>query len=223
MALFPETKDLSSIDPCLIYAFTEPNSGKSINAKRTAGFYGGLSGDQYGALYTTNFAAIKTHQVTLGNTAVPYSQGHCLGTIESCDSVNRGNAFGAVLETVNIAYTGDVAAASLPDLDLWILSRATDFTGSSFTNAGFPSISATDTPYIVGSVPIRVASGHWRQFKSSAGVVQRSIATVNPFLSFNTNNSSDSASDIGVLVVTQTAFTPAGASAFLVSLTIRKG
>lgn len=223
MAQTPQTThfDLNHI---AIYGFTEPNNAKSIDAKRTSGQYGRISSDQFGAVYVTTFANIQAFDIAIGNTAAAYTAGNCLGTIESCDSVNRGNGFGAVLETVNVIFTENIAAASLPDIDVWLFRRASNFIGTnSFTNRAFPVIDPLNLVNLAGSVPIRTASGHWRQLKTTGGNVQHSVATVNPFLSLTTNNDTDESTDLGVLLVTQTGFTPAAADAFRLQLVIRKG
>ena len=224
MATHPETGDSTSLEPCRLYARTEPITTLPTFAARTSGFFGELSADPFGGLYVTQHASILGKDITFSVTAGAYSVGHILGGLVSVGPVNRGNGMGAVIETLSLIYTGDVAAASLPDIDIWIFRRAAAFEGSNtFTDNGYPSVAAHDTIEIAGSIPIRTASGHWRQMKSSSTVVQRSIATVNPFLSITTDNADSTTSNIGILMITQTAFTPTATNAFKMNLTIRKG
>lgn len=224
MASSPETADPSSLDPCKLYARTEPISTLPTYPARTAGFFGELSSDPFGGLFVTQHASILGKDIAFTVTAGAYQVGHVIGGLVSVGPVNRGNTMGSVIETLSLIYTANVAAASLPDIDVWVFRRAAAFEGSNtFTDNAFPSVAAHDTIEIAGSIPIRVGSGHWRQMLSAAGTVQRSVATVNPFLSFTTDNADSTTSNIGILMITQTAFTPSAINSFKMNLTIRKG
>jgi len=219
-----ETPDKSSLTPTILHARTEANNLLSNQTARTVGSFGEVSADQYGGLYVTTFASIYTNEVAMTHAAAAYATGKCIGGFRTISNVNRGNNMGCVIETCTVRIAENKAAASLPDLDVFICKRPDFIQATSITDNNYPDVKALDGLMIAGVFSIRVAAGHWRQIFSAAGTVSWSLAVINPYLSFYTNNASSATSDIGFFIVNAGAsFTFAATGELSIDLTVRKG
>lgn len=161
----------------------------------------------------------QTVSVPVLNTAVAYAAGKQIGSLLTVTPTGIQLGTGITIEQVALVDTEHLE----PDLDIFIFND--NPSNSTFGNNTYQTMNVTDRFTPVGAVSIRSASSHWKSFYSAAATKSWSVATVNPYFSFNLGSLiiPSTLFQFYALIQAQSAVTYTGVSSLNLTIVYRQG
>lgn len=153
------------------------------------------------------------------NTAVLYSIGEQIGGILTITPTGIQLGTGITIEQVAIVDTEHLE----PDLDIFFFNDIPS--NSTFGDNTYQTMNTLDKATPVGAVSIRSASSNWKAFYSAAATKSWSVATVNPYFSFNLGSLliENASKQFQVMVQAASAVTYAGVGSLTMTIVYRQG